>query len=215
MSPSLPEKIKVLIVDDHTLFNDGLSSILSKDPSIEVVEQIYHSRLAMDSVHRTSPDVALLDFNMPGMNGLELAKKLKSSFSGLKLLILSMYGDERFIEEFRKVGVEGYVLKTADMKELIKAISTVVNGGTYFDPRIAISQSADIHANDNFLKKVRLTPKEREVLKLIKAGLKNSEIAQKLFLTQSTVETHRKNIHFKLQTKGAAELYRWLLENEI
>ena len=209
-----PAKIKVLIIDDHTLFNDGLASILASEELIDVKGQVYHSRLAFEAVQRIRPDLVLMDFNMPGLNGLELSRLLLKSFPDLKLLILSMYGDIRFVEDFRKAKVHGYMLKTADIIELVHAMQTIVNGGNYFDSKIVLSHSAANHTDDDFLKKNKLTRKEFEILGFIKAGYKSTQIAELMSLSRYTVETHRKNIHFKLQTKGSAEIFKWLSKND-
>jgi DNA-binding NarL/FixJ family response regulator len=207
--------IKVLIVDDHTLFNDGLAAMLSSVPEIKVYGQVYDARNTLRDVQINRPDVVILDFNMPKINGLELTHQLLKGSPELKILILSMYNEPRFLEDFKAAGARGYVLKTTELKKLVGIIQKVADGGLCFDSNDRPLQADSIHSSDEFLKKIRLTPREIEILKLIKTGLTNQQIAQQIFLSQLTVQTHRRNVHFKLGIKGEADLIRWLEKNEL
>lgn len=207
--------IDVLIVDDHTLFNDGLAAMLSSIPEIRVLGQVYDSKYALREVQIHNPDLLILDFNMPKINGLELTKLLLESCPELKILALSMYNETRFVEDFKAAGAKGYVLKTTELKDLIQIIYKVYGGDTYFDTLLNAKSEGRNHSEDDFLKKNRLTPREVEILKLIKSGLTNHQIADRIFLSMLTVQTHRRNIHFKLGIRGEADLIRWLEKNEL
>lgn len=211
----MSEFIDVLIVDDHTLFNDGLAAMLSSVPGIRVSGQVYESRYALREVQMHKPDLLILDFNMPKINGLELTGLLLKSCPELKILVLSMYNEPRFVEDFKAAGAKGYVLKTAELDELVQVIHKICNGSTCFETKGKIQNEGLNHQDDDFLKKNRLTPREIEVLKLVKAGFTSQQIAEKMFLSQLTVQTHRRNIHFKLAIRGEADLIRWLEKNEI
>lgn len=208
--PEPTTTIRALIVDDHTLFNNGLKAMLADEPTIDVVGQVYASKDTSHAVARLLPDILLLDFNMPGTNGLEMTKQLLSSFPKLNILILSMYNEQRFIDDFRKAGAKGYILKTVDVYELVKAIQTVAKGDTIFKTQT----QANNHADDRFVKKISITTRELEVIKYIREGLTSQQIADKMNVSFYTIETHRRNIHVKLDVKSTAELIRFMEENE-
>jgi DNA-binding NarL/FixJ family response regulator len=208
------QKIKILIVDDHTLFNDGLATMLKNDSSLWVVGQVYNSKDALYSVQKLAPDIVLLDFNMPYLNGLQVTELLLKSHPELKILVLSMYNEIRFTEDFRKAGAKGYILKTADLITLTEAVHKVAEGGSCFENGNTSVESVSNHSDDDFVKKYKLTPREIEILQQIKKGLTSQQIADRIFVSPLTVETHRKNIHFKLGIKGQNELFRWLLKQE-
>ncbi len=200
--------ITVMIIDDHRLFNDGLNAMLAPEQGISVLAQVYDSREAKDKVKKLNPDVILMDFNMPHIDGIELTKLLLGDRPDLKILILSMYNEERHIESFRSIGAKGYVFKTASADEVVQAIREVRNGGFYFPE----GEAKSTHANDTFLKKLKLSNREMEVIRLIKAGLKTKEIAEKLNISFYTAETHRKNIKLKVGVKGEAEFIKFIYE---
>jgi DNA-binding NarL/FixJ family response regulator len=207
MAPT-SETIKIIIIDDHRLFSDGLCAMLKPEPGIEVLDCIYDSREAVRKVDILKPDVVLVDFNMPYINGIELTRLLLQKNPGLKILILSMYKEERYIDMFRKTGISGYVLKTATAKDVVTGIETVQSGQHYFPS----SHSKSDHSDDHFLKTLKISNREMEVINLIKAGLTTKEIADKLKLSFYTVETHRKNIKLKAGLKGESDFLRFIYE---
>src|SRR6478736_2349887 len=196
--------IKVMIIDDHRLFNDGLNAMLEPEKHIEVLTQVYDSREARIKVKKLTPDVVLMDFNMPHINGMELAKLLLEEKTALKILILSMYNEERHIDTFKEIGVKGYIFKTASSEEVVRAIQQVQAGEFYFPE----TETKTNHANDSFLKKLKLSSRELEVIALVKEGLTTKEIADKLNISYYTAETHRKNIKLKVGVKGEADFIK-------
>jgi DNA-binding NarL/FixJ family response regulator len=200
--------IKIIIIDDHCLFSDGLYAMLKPEPGIEVLDCIYDSREASRKVEMLNPDVVLVDFNMPYINGIELTKLLLAKNPDLKILILSMYKEERYIDMFRKAGISGYLLKTASAKDVMTGIETAHSGQYYFP---ALHSKSD-HSGDDFLKKLKISNREMEVINLIKAGLTTKEIADNLNLSFYTVETHRKNIKLKAGLKGESDFLRFIYE---
>ena len=212
--PESASSIRALIVDDHKLFNDGLKSMLTDEPTIEIIGQVYASKDTLHTVSRLLPDILLMDFNMPGINGLELTRQLLANFSNLNILILSMYSEQRYIDEFRRAGAKGYLLKTVDIDELVMAIQTVAAGKTYFKHRANRVPESDNHTGDAFLKKFRLTPREIEIIGYVRQGLTSQQIADTMNVSFYTVETHRRNIHVKLEVKSTIELIRFMEENE-
>lgn len=203
--------MKLLIIDDHKLFNDGLKSLLIQEDYFNIVEQVYDSRETLNAIHLHSPDVILMDFNMPHVNGLEMAEQILKNFSEQKIIILSMYAQNTQIEQFRKFGVKGYLLKTIEPAELCQAIRLVGKGEDIF-PK---SNQENNHAEDDFLKKFRLTQREFEVIKLIKEGKSSTEMSDILHLSIHTIITHRKNIHLKLDIQNERQLIKFAIENAI
>ena len=200
--------IKVIIIDDHRMFNDGLNAMLGPEAGIQVLAQIYDSRDARAKIKKLNPDVVLMDFNMPHVDGIGLTRLVISERPETKILILSMYDDERHIEAFREIGAQGYIFKTASAEELIAAIRKIHSGANSF-PEMS---SGSNHSNDAFIKKHNLTSREMEVIQLIKAGMTTKEIAKKLDISYFTAETHRKNIKLKAGLKGEAEFIKFIFE---
>lgn len=212
MTQPATQPINVLVIDDHRLFNDGLIAMLADAPDLTIVGQIYHSREALQQVFQLRPDVLVIDFNMPDINGLDLTKELIAQMGPQRILILSMYGERRYIDDFRKAGALGYMLKTSTKDELLTAIRAVAQGLPYFDPKLADEKQFSNHADDIFLKQYKLSPREVEIIRHIKAGLSSPQIAETLSLSPYTIDTHRKNIHAKLGISTVAELVRFAVE---
>jgi DNA-binding NarL/FixJ family response regulator len=212
MTQPATQPINVLVIDDHRLFNDGLISMLADAPDLTIVGQIYHSREALQQVFQLRPDVLVIDFNMPDINGLDLTKELIAQMGPQRILILSMYGERRYIDDFRKAGALGYMLKTSTKDELLTAIRTVAQGLPYFDPKLADEKQFSNHTDDVFLKQYKLSPREVEIIRHIKVGLSSPQIAETLNLSPYTIDTHRKNIHAKLGISTVAELVRFAVE---
>jgi DNA-binding NarL/FixJ family response regulator len=208
------ETIRVILADDHRLFSDGLCALLTSFPHIQIVAQVHRSPEIFEKVHKYNPDVILLDFNMPTLNGMEVSRRLLTQNSQHKILVLSMYNEGRHIEEFKNLGVKGYLLKTVAATEVAKAIETIYRGNLFFDAPKHTGQPNN-HSEDYFLKTFRLTGREVEVLRQIKAGRETKEISEMLFISALTVETHRKNICTKLNLRGRNELLRFTIDHDI
>lgn len=206
MVGSSGDVVKVLIVDDHRLYSDGLNTMLEPEPGINVLGQVYDSREAKEKIAECDPHVVLMDYNMPHINGIELTKLLLSERPDLKILILSIHNEERLTESFRSIGAKGYLFKTASASEVVLATRKVHEGGYYFPE----TGEQRVHVDDNFLKKLKISSRELEVLQLIKTGLKTKEIANKLKISYYTAETHRKNIKLKIGLKGEADFIKFI-----
>jgi DNA-binding NarL/FixJ family response regulator len=203
--------IKIIIVDDHRLFNDGLYGMLKEEEGISVLAQVYDSREAEKKIHELHPDVVLVDFNMPHLNGIELTKLLVSQSKEMKVLILSMYNEDMYIESFRRSGCKGYIFKTATVQEVVAAIRDVHAGETHFPN----THKKNIHTDDLFLKKLKLSNREMEVIRLVKTGLTTKEIADQLHISFYTAETHRKNIKLKIGVEGEAAFLRFVYSADL
>jgi DNA-binding NarL/FixJ family response regulator len=205
------EEIKIVIVDDHRLFNDGLHGMLKAEKGINVLAQVYDSREAENSIGELHPDVVLVDFNMPHLNGIELTKLLVSQSKEIRVLILSMYNEDIYIDRFKRSGCKGYIFKTASVEEVVAAIRAVHSGEMHFPA----TTKKSIHTDDLFLKKLRLSNREMEVIRLVKAGLTTKEIADQLNISFYTAETHRKNIKLKIGVEGEAAFLRFIYSTDL
>lgn len=189
-------KTKIMIIDDHALFNDGLAHLLSDSPSFEVVRQVYQSRHAVHCCLQYSPDLVLVDYNMPEMNGLEVVRELKMVNAALKIVVISMYADRREILRFLQEGVDGYIVKTTPYRELIGNLESIMAGKKVFPDG---AEGRNREQRDVFQVKLRITKRELEILKLVAKGMSTVEIAGVLNLSYYTVETHRRNVNTKLK----------------
>jgi DNA-binding NarL/FixJ family response regulator len=196
--------ITIVIVDDHRLFNDGLCGMLKSQGGIDVLAQVYDSREAEQTITELNPDVVLIDFNMPHLNGIHLTKLLLSRSTDTKVLILSMYHEDMYIENFKRAGSKGYIFKTASVEQVVSAIQEVHSGASHFPA----TQKKDV-------KKLKLSSRELEVIKLVKAGLKTKEIADQLNISFYTAETHRKNIKLKIGVEGEAAFLKFVYGVEL
>ncbi|GGD61700.1 DNA-binding response regulator [Emticicia aquatilis] len=205
-------KPRLLIADDHTLFNEGVKQLISDHYNI--VGQVFDGKDVLIMAMVTRPDVILLDINLPSINGFDLAIELRKSFETIKIIFVSMYTEPRFIEQSKQLKVDGYLLKNSTKEELILGIDNVLNGGNYYDPKLN-QLRPNLHHDDFFVKQFSLTPREVEIIRMIKNGMNTGEIAEKLFLGLETVKTHRKNIYYKLSITKSTELIKFALENNI
>jgi DNA-binding NarL/FixJ family response regulator len=204
---------KILIADDHQLFNDGMKMMLSPEDNLQVVGQVFSGKDVPDAVNRLRPDVLLLDINMPHTNGLDVAAQLLKQVPDLKIIVLTMYNDRKFVDDCKKMGVQGYILKNSGVDEVINAIETVRTDKKYYDPKLTQSHKANLHADDFFMKQFQLTKREIEIIGLVGQSFTNEEIADKLFLSVATVKTHRNNINLKLGINKPADLVKFAVEH--
>ncbi len=199
--------IKIIIADDHQLFREGITSLLAANEDFEVIASVNNGKELIDFIAKGEiPHVILLDLSMPEVDGFEVLKYVKSKHPAIKSIALSMHDDGNYIVKCVRLGAFGYLLKNADMDELILAITTVVNGKKYFNNAISEKMINNMSLEGSQVKK--LSSKESEILELIAEGLTTKEIADKLFISTRTVETHRANMIKKLEVKNSAELIR-------
>ncbi|WP_375448066.1 response regulator [uncultured Fibrella sp.] len=205
---------QILLIDDHRLFNDGLKSLLNGQPDLTVCGQVFQASDALPAIQRTNPQLILLDVNLQGSNGIDLGKSIISNFPAVRVLILTMYNQPRLLDEARRAGLQGYLLKDSTTNELLRGIRHVLGGGTVFDPNIIDTASPpDDPFGDNFARRLNLTFREVEIIALIREGLNNDQIAVRIHLSVETVKTHRKNIYFKLGIGKATDLVRFAIEH--
>ncbi len=192
--------IKVIIVDDHTLFREGLRRMLQLEDDIEVVGEAEEGLKALGLAKVYHPDVAFIDIALPGLNGLKVTKLIKESFPDIKVIILSVYERIDYIRDAQKFGASAYLDKDVSSQVLLDVLRRVAKGETYF-PQLGEARG----------KRKGLTPREKEVVKFIALGKTSKEIAQILGLSVKTVNTHRNNIMRKLEVRNAAGLVRYAL----
>ena len=199
--------IKVFITDDHYMVIEGIRSLLQNENGVEWIGHATNAASCLAFLQKQQPDVILLDINLPDKSGIDLCKEIKELYPSIFILGLSTYNQQSFIQKMIDNGASGYLLKNATSKELVEAIETVVLGKTYFSHEAA--QVMKQHKNEII---PVITRRETEVLELISIGMTNIEIAHKLFLSTSTIDTHRKNLLAKFDAKNVALMVRMAIK---
>jgi DNA-binding NarL/FixJ family response regulator len=194
---------KIFIVDDHYMVIEGIRSLLQNEKSIEWMGHAMNAGSCLAFLKQQLPDVILMDISMPDKSGIDLCKEVKEKYPSVFIIGLSTFNQQSFIQKMMENGASGYVLKNATQEELMEGVETVMKGKTYLSDEAA--QSLRKSSNGDM---PVLTRREKEVLELIAEGMTNGEIAQKLFIGVTTVDTHRKNLLAKFQAKNTASLIR-------
>lgn len=207
--------VTVYIVDDHRMLVDGLSLLLSGESNLKVVGKSINPQMAFDEIKQLKPQVVLSDIQMPEMNGIELAKNIKRVLPDTKIIALSMFGDAGHINDMINAGASGYLLKNSDKQDVLNAINTVVSGKEYFSQTVKDELERAEKAAEEGPDKPNITSREKEIIQLIAKECSNAQIAEKLFISERTVETHRKNIFRKTNTKSVVGLLKFAMENNL
>ncbi|MBI2934370.1 MAG: response regulator transcription factor [Chloroflexi bacterium] len=211
------KKIKIMIVDDHALVREGLHIILDAQPDLEVIGDATNGEEAIRKAGELKPDIVLMDITMPGMNGLEATKQIRQDNPEIKVLALTMHEGDEYFFKILEIGASGYFVKGGSSGELVSAIRAIWRGDVFLYPTMAKKLLTD------YLQRVKsgqssetydgLTNREREIVKLIAEDHNNQEIAQRLTLSPSTVQTHRANIMGKLGLHSRAELVKYAIKH--
>ena len=212
-------KIRILLVDDHTLFRQGVKNLLSSESDMEVAGEVANGADAMEKAREVKPDVVLMDIGMPGFSSFEATRQIKKERPETKVLFLTMYDDEDYLVEGMEVGGSGYVLKDSPAAQLLAAIRDVNRGGSFLSPRMLAQLM------DNFRSRVKsavrtprfatLTAREKEVLKMLAEGQSVKEIACGLNLSVKTIEAHKFNLMRKLDIHNKAQLVQYAIQKKI
>lgn len=214
-------KIKILIVDDHPILREGIKTVLELKGDFEIVGEADSGFKACELVPRLNPDIVLMDIRMEKMDGIKASRNIKLLYPQTKILLLTMHDEATFILEALKIGVEGYILKMSDMDKVVNAIKLILGNETYFDPKITKSVAtltSDLLVNskqNEFLEKYQLTAREIEVAGMMVDGLSTKQIADKLFVSLSTVSNHRSHIFNKLKVTKLSELISFAIHSGV
>jgi len=209
--------IRILIADDHAVFRSGLKVLLEKEPDLQVVGETGNGFDTIRAVAETDLDILLLDATMPGLSGARVAEEVLKTKPGIAIIVLTMHEDEYYLQEFFRLGARAYVLKKSTGTDVVQAIRAVRKGEQYIDPAMAelvISSYVGRQPKKPKTDRIQLmTPRELEVLTLLAYGHTNAEIAERLCISERTVESHRNNIMTKMEFRSRAELVRFAIDN--
>ena len=204
-----------MIVDDHKLFRDGLKLLLKSHPFICEISEASSGEEFLEYLPKIKPDVVIMDISMPGMNGIDATKKAIGMMPNLKVIALSMYGDEEYYSNMISAGAKAFLLKNSDIDEVYNAILSVCEGRNYFSQEIMYNLVKNISQVKKTVTTPDLTEREIEILFFICKGLSNQEIGDKLFISKRTVDKHRANILEKTGNNNTASLVMWAIKSGI
>ncbi|MCC6754566.1 MAG: response regulator transcription factor [Saprospiraceae bacterium] len=211
--------LQIAIADDHAMFVDGIESILRNEATIQVVARCFDGNSVFEMLRQYPVDVLLLDINLPDISGIEVSKRIHDEFPDVKVIALSMYNEESIVSEMLKNGARGYILKNTGHHELIQAIQAVAAGHTYFSKDVTETIMGSLAKKPGTKKSFVLVPKlsnrEKQILALIVKEYTTPEIAERLFISLKTVETHRSNLISKLNVRNTAGLVRAAIELQL
>jgi DNA-binding NarL/FixJ family response regulator len=212
----MDKKVRIVLAEDHTILREGLRALLSADPKFEIVGEAADGRQAVRAVEKLGPDLVMMDLSMPRMTGMDAIREIKKRCPETKIMVLTVHKTEEYLRTTLQAGANAYVLKDATRDELLMAIENVLTGKTYLSPGVSEKViEGYLEGKESRLPGSTLgllSPREREVLKLIAEGYKNKEIAVDLCISLKTVEKHRANLMKKLDLHNAAALTAYAIE---
>ena len=202
--------IRIVIAEDQRLVRELMATLLGRESDMAIVGEASTGPEALSVVHASHPDVLLLDIGLPEVDGVEVARTLRKESAPSRIIALSVHTERRFVQEMLQIGVEGYIVKSAAVKELVQAIRTVMEGRVYLSPEIA-HEALERMGPVSLSRIARLGRRERQVLALLADGKRSTEIASTLAISVATVEVHRRNIMRKLDLHTVAELTKYAI----
>lgn len=211
-------KIRISLVDDHQMFREGLKFVLSDIENVEVIHESSNGQEFLDNLDASKPDLILMDIAMPKMNGIEATRRALAHYPELKIIALSMFGEEEYYAKMMNAGVRGFIIKESGAEELELAIKEVLSGGTYFSQKLLqnIVQNKSVKTERKIPEViVKISQREQEVLKMICSGCSNSEIAEKLEISLRTVEGHRSNMINRTGVKNSIQLVLYAYKHNL
>jgi DNA-binding NarL/FixJ family response regulator len=208
-------KIRIIIADDHQLFRNGLKILLNSFPDFEVAGEASNGEEFLKLLKSVKADIALMDINMPEMDGIEATRKGVKMCPDISIIALSMYGEEEYYYKMVDAGAKGFLLKDSDISEVRDAILTIVKGGSYFSQELLYHVIQKIKHREHETKSANLSKREKEILLKICEGLSNQEIAETLFISKRTVDKHRANLLGKTNSKNTASLILFAIRNKL
>lgn len=204
--------LKIFLVDDHQILLDGIKSLLQSNEQFQIIGEATRAKNALEKLEHEVPDILITDIQMPEMSGIELTRLIRTKFPQVKILALSMSGDEGEIIAMIEAGISGYVLKNTGKEELTDALIRISEGDLFYSREVSAKLSNALRRRreiDDELKAINLTPREKEIVKLVVKEYTNKKIAEALFISERTVETHRKNIFRKTGCQSVLGLLKW------
>ncbi len=211
-------EVRILIVDDHRMFREGLKALLERDPTKKVIGEADNGRTALTLIDELQPDLVVMDVGMPQLNGIDATRLIRSKSRQVKVIALSVHSDRRFIAGMLQAGASGYLLKDCAFEELSSALDTVISGKTYVSPQIAgtiVDDYVEHLGATKKMEKLALSQQERCVLQLLTEGKSTKEIARNLHVSVKTIETHRKHIMDKLNLYSVADLTKYAIREGV
>ena len=217
----MSEKVKIIMVDDHQIVRDGIKALISDEPWIDIIGEASNHTELFALLNTLKPDMIMLDISMPEMSGIEIARQLTIDRPEIKLLMLSMYMSEEFITNAIEAGAKGYLTKTTTQEEILNALKVINERGEFYSDSVSnillksFIKKTQNKVSDSKEQAIILTKRENEILKHFAEGLSNKEIADRLFISIRTVESHKNNIMQKLDLKSTVELIKYAIKNKI
>lgn len=209
---------RIILVDDHSLFRNGLRGLLERNEGFRVVGEASSGEEFLSLLEQEffAADIVFMDFSMPGLDGAQTTERALARRPDLRIITLSMFGEESYYSRMVEAGARGFLLKDSDIGDVLEAIAAVMGGGSYFSPRLLSSLTGRMHAREHDeLADDQLSSREREILVAVCRGLSNQEIADELFISKRTVDKHRANILEKTGCKNTASLVVYAIRNGI
>ncbi|MGZ4036179.1 MAG: response regulator [Bacteroidia bacterium] len=211
----MEQKKRIFIVDDHQIMIDGIRALLKGSQNYIVAGDNTNPLAAVDDVLKIKPEILITDISMPQMTGIDFTKKIKSLSPSIKVLALSMFSDRETVVEMLAAGIDAYVLKNTGTEELLSALDTISAGKKFFSDEVEVALKKEQSISKDVAKEINLTAREVEIVQLIADEHSNAQISEKLFISERTVETHRKNIFRKTGIKTVAGLVKYAIEHKL
>ncbi len=209
-------KIKIILVDDHALFRNGLRILLNTIPNIEVIGESGNGKQFLELLELKIPDIVLMDINMPVMDGIEATQLATEKYPNLRIIALSMFGEEDYYYKMINAGVKGFLLKNSEINEVVEAINQVMQGASFFSQELLYNVIKNFNPHKEVEAELtNLSKREVQVLEEICKGLSNQEIADSLFISKRTVDKHRANLLSKTNSKNTANLIMFAIKNKL
>lgn len=210
------KKIKIILVDDHTLFRNGLKILLDTNPDFKVIGEAVNGKEFLEKLDDNIPDIVLMDINMPVMDGIEATQRANDRYPDIKIIALSMFGEEEYYYKMINAGAKGFILKNSEINEVIEAVNQVMIGNSYFSQELLYKVIKNFKPRKTQVEEsANLSKRELQVLDEICNGLSNQEIADNLFISKRTVDKHRANLLSKTGSKNTANLIMYAIKNKL
>jgi len=207
--------IALLLADDHTLLREGLKRLLHQTSDIMVEGEAGNGQEALALLAQRHWDALVLDMSMPGRDGIDLIRQIKAEYPKVPILVLTMHGEQQYVARAIKAGAAGYLTKDSAAEELVQAVRKVAMGGRFLSQALAESVAFEMHGNHNEFPHLLLSDREFTVFQLLAAGLNNSEIARRLFISVKTVSTYKARLYFKMHMRSQADLVRYAIKHRL